>query len=72
LRLSEADRQEIFSNYDEVTQFTPMGRVMKEYAALPEDICADKALFTELLDRSYRYTTSLPPKEKKKGRNKRG
>ncbi len=38
LRLSEADRQEIFSNYDEVTQFTPMGRVMKEYAALRENI----------------------------------
>ena len=72
LRLSEADRQEIFSKYDEVTIFTPMGRVMKEYTTLPENICADKALFTELLDRSYRYTASLPPKEKKKSRKKRG
>jgi TfoX/Sxy family transcriptional regulator of competence genes len=70
LRLSEADRQGVFSKYKEVVQFTPMGRVMKEYAALPEHISADKAIFMDLLDRSYRYTTSLPPKEKKKSRKK--
>ena len=63
MRLSEEDRQEILSTYHEITRFTPMGRVMKEYAALPELICADKDIFTKWLGRSYRYAASLPQKE---------
>ena len=65
LRLSEADRQEMISTYDEVAEFTPMGRVMKEYVALPKNVCADKTVFGEWLDRSYRYAATLLPKEKK-------
>ena len=70
IRLSEADRQEIYSKYDEVAPFTPMGRPMREYAALPESVSADRAILSEWLDRSYRYTTALPLKERKPRKKK--
>ena len=69
LRLSETDRSSIFSLYPDVTPFTPMpGRIMKEYAALPQAICDDEAVFHEWLEDSYNYAASLPPKEKKRRR----
>jgi TfoX/Sxy family transcriptional regulator of competence genes len=72
LRLSEKDRQEVFGAYDEVKPFTPMaGRPMKEYAAFPESIVADKGLFQEWLGRSYRYAASLAPKEPRRARKKK-
>ena len=67
IRLSEGDRKDIFSRHSEVLPFVPMqGHVMKEYAALPEIICNDAGTFQEWLSRSYNYTASLPPKEKKR------
>ena len=67
IRLSETDRKEIFPLYDDVKPFVPMaGRVMKEYAALPENICGNAGIFQEWLNRSYRYAASLPLKEKKR------
>jgi TfoX/Sxy family transcriptional regulator of competence genes len=72
LRLSEKDMQEIFAVYDEVRPFTPMaGRPMKEYAALPEDIAADREVFREMLGRSYRYAASLKPKEPRRAKKKK-
>ena len=72
LRLSEADRQTVYTEFDEVKPFTPMeGRPMKEYAAFPESITANKEVLGEWLGRSYRYTASLPPKEPRRAKRKK-
>lgn len=64
IRLSEKDRKNITSEYDEVAQFEPVkGRVMKEYVVLPESLYNDHEKFRELLDLSYNYVSSLPPKK---------
>jgi TfoX/Sxy family transcriptional regulator of competence genes len=48
LRLSEKDREEAFSTLDEVKSFVPFdGRVMKEYAAFPDSVCQDHAIFRD-------------------------
>ncbi|HUV81653.1 MAG TPA: TfoX/Sxy family protein [archaeon] len=53
IRLSESDREEILSTYDEATQFEPMkGRKMKEYIVLPESLYNDPEKFEEWLKRS--------------------
>ncbi len=72
LRLSEADRRELYSQYDEAGPFTPMGRAMKEYAAIPESIAGDSRVFAEWLGRSYRYAASLPPKAPKRAKKSGG
>ena len=67
LRLSEEDRKELFTRYQEAKPFTPMGaHVMKEYAALPEILCRDPEVFKRWLDRSYKYAGSLSPKAPKR------
>ncbi|MDP2720015.1 MAG: TfoX/Sxy family protein [Dehalococcoidia bacterium] len=64
MRLSEKDREELFKLYDEVSLFEPMeGRPMKEYVALPEEICIQAEILREWLGRSFTYVSSLPPKE---------
>jgi TfoX/Sxy family transcriptional regulator of competence genes len=63
MRLSEADRQKIHSQYAEVKPFTPMGRPMKEYAALPENFVKNNPVFDEWLGRSFRFAQALPPKK---------
>ena len=73
LRLSESDRNEILAAHAQAKPFEPMpGRFMKEYIALPEALCRNEAVCQEWLERSYKYTRSLPPKEKKRrtGRNR--
>jgi TfoX/Sxy family transcriptional regulator of competence genes len=61
LRLSAADRQALFTEYPDITLFTPMeGRPMREYAALPYDFCEDRERFRAWLDKSYGYAVSLP------------
>ena len=71
VRLSEGDREELFSRNSDVKPFVPMaGRVMKEYAALPEAVCSDASIFQEWLKRSYRYAASLPPKEKRRSKKR--
>lgn len=63
MRLSEADREQVFTRHKEVKPFTPMGaHAMKEYAALPESLCHDAATFRHWLERSFQYARSLPPK----------
>jgi TfoX/Sxy family transcriptional regulator of competence genes len=71
LRLSETERIEISTKYDEAEPFEPMkGRVMKEYMVLPEVLYSDGMEFDKWLKKSYKYTSSLPPKEKKKKKKK--
>jgi len=67
IRLSESDRREILLMHKEVKPFTPMGRTMKEYVALPESICRDAEVWRRWLDRAYQYAVSLSPKEPKQG-----
>jgi TfoX/Sxy family transcriptional regulator of competence genes len=64
MRLSEADRGKIQTLYPDVRPFTPMGRPMKEYVALPVSFVKNAAVFSEWLARSYEYARFLPPKEK--------
>jgi TfoX/Sxy family transcriptional regulator of competence genes len=54
IRLSEKDREEVLSTYDEAMPFEPMeGRIMKEYIALPESVYKNADIFRGWLDRSY-------------------
>lgn len=62
LRLSEADRKEISSQFNEVKPFTPMGRVMKDYMAVPTAVAGQETSLKQWMDRSFAYTKSLPPK----------
>jgi len=72
IRLSEQDRQEIQSSYDEAAPFEPMeGRIMKEYIALPESLCHNAEILQEWLTRSYQYALSLPFKEPKRSKRKK-
>jgi TfoX/Sxy family transcriptional regulator of competence genes len=66
LRLSEVDLKNIFSQFEEVKPFTPMGtHVMKEYATLPLVIAEKEDDLKSWLNRSYNYASSLPPKPAK-------
>jgi TfoX/Sxy family transcriptional regulator of competence genes len=66
LRLPDAERIALFHKHPEAGTFTPMpGRPMKEYAALPESLVKNKAVFAGLVERSYNYALSIPPKPAK-------
>lgn len=67
LRLSEKDREEVFAKNEGVV-FAPMvGRVMREYVVLTEQIIySNKKRIKELIGRSLSFAQSLPVKEKKK------
>jgi TfoX/Sxy family transcriptional regulator of competence genes len=67
IRLNDRDREEIFEISDEITRFEPQeGRIMKEYAVIPESYLADKDFTNKWLNRSYDYVSSLAVKEPKK------
>ena len=69
LRLSGPDREAIYAASPDIRPFTPFeGRPMKEYAAVPYDVCEDEDAFRDLLERSYRYAASLPPGKQRKGK----
>lgn len=65
VRLSEEDRKELQDNHEAVP-FAPMGRVMREYLALPQNILEDQKQLKDWLERSFAFTSALPPKPKKK------
>ncbi|MCX9081830.1 MAG: TfoX/Sxy family protein, partial [Candidatus Methanoperedens sp.] len=71
IRLSEPDRLDLVSKYDEASKFEPMkGRIMKEYLILPEILYNDPGKFHEWINRSFQYVSSLPTKgQKKKEKN---
>ncbi|MHB1004211.1 MAG: TfoX/Sxy family protein [Chloroflexota bacterium] len=63
IRLSEADRQELKSAYDEASPFEPMpGRPMREYMAVPATLYDDAKAFAVWLERAHSYAAALPPK----------
>jgi TfoX/Sxy family transcriptional regulator of competence genes len=67
LRLADAERAALFNKYPEAGPFTPMpGRPMKEYAALPESLVKKESIFKKLIERSYQYALSIPPKPAKR------
>jgi TfoX/Sxy family transcriptional regulator of competence genes len=71
IRLSEPDRIEIRSGYDEAVPFEPVeGRIMKEYVVLPDSLYNNPEKFQEWLDRSYQYVSLLPSKKAKKNKKK--
>ena len=71
MRLSEADRIEIHSRYDEAVPFEPVkGRIMKKYVVLPDTLYNNPEKFQEWLNRSYQFVSSLPVKKLNKRKNK--
>lgn len=67
LKLSEPDIAEIKKTSKGVGDLEPMpGRPMKGYVTIPESVYSDDALFAEWLNKSIKYVSSLPPKQKKK------
>jgi TfoX/Sxy family transcriptional regulator of competence genes len=67
LRLSLEEQEDLRKQYDDISQFEPIiGRKMREYIVLTEEIWQDVKIVREVLDTAYRYASSLPPKEKKK------
>ena len=66
LRLSQQDREAILADGSKAVLFEPMpGRPMKEYVVLLKPVYQDPALFNEWLDRSFKYASLLPPKDKR-------
>jgi len=66
VRLPQKDRDKLMMQNDEVVPFEPMpGRVMKEYVVLPESLYQDKVNFSQIIDMSVAYVSSLPVKKKK-------
>ncbi len=67
LRLSEPDRGEVLSTWDEASLFEPMeGRPMREYVILPEGLYEDALALREWVGRGFAYAVSLPPGGEKK------
>ena len=66
LRLSDSDMADIMEHCSKVNPFEPMpGRAMKGYVVLPKTVYLDNKLFSEWLDKSIKYVSSLPEKGKK-------
>ncbi len=67
VRLSPGDKERLFTEFDEAAPFEPMqGRVMKEYAVLPEQIYNNPGLLRKWLKISFDFAGTLPFKEPKK------
>jgi hypothetical protein len=66
VRLSDALKEDLFTQYDEAAPFEPMpGRAMRDYAVLPEEVISDRVLLQIWLTKSFQHVSSLPIKEKK-------
>jgi TfoX/Sxy family transcriptional regulator of competence genes len=71
LRLGTEGRENAMAEHKQLTFFEPRpGRKMGEYVVVPRNIRDDSAEFDRLLELSIRYVSSLPPKQKKKGKGK--
>jgi TfoX/Sxy family transcriptional regulator of competence genes len=66
LRLSEKDLNE-FLDLDgtEIFECTP-GKFWKEYTVIPEWMYEDAQLLENWIERSFKFVSNLPPKQKKK------
>jgi len=47
LRLGVDDKAAMLAKHDEIAPFTPMGREMREYVLIPEQLLADAAFVDE-------------------------
>jgi TfoX/Sxy family transcriptional regulator of competence genes len=66
-RLSIDQQESLRKKYDDINQFEPLvGRKMKEYIVITEEIWKDINNVKTILNESYNYTQSLPIKQKKK------
>lgn len=69
LRLPEEDRDELLRLSGDIRPFEPLvGRVMREYVAVPDTLCRENVFPGAWLARSRTYTLSLPPAPGKPGR----
>ena len=70
LRLSLEDREKVSSVYHEVVPaMCVLGRVMKKYVTIPRSLFSNPVTLDELLQLSFEFTASLPPKApRKKGK----
>lgn len=67
LRMSKDDKALAMEEVGGIGHFEPMeGRIMKEYISIPKEVAAEGKLVKILLDKSYDYASSLPPKVKKR------
>lgn len=65
LRLSKEDLKEFIEKFD--TQLMIQhGRVMKEYAEIPDALLSDTNLLSKYLQQSLDYVSGLKPKPSKK------
>ena len=63
LRLPETDAEAAMKTYPDVKRFEPRpGYAMRGYFSLPKSVYTDDAIFAQLLEKSVKYTSSLPPK----------
>jgi hypothetical protein len=65
LRLPKEEREAFLEKY-ETTLYESYGAIMKEYAAVPDDLLQNTAELRPYLDMSFAYTRSLKPKATKK------
>lgn len=66
LRLSEKDLNEFLDLDDtEIFECTP-GKFWKEYTVIPEWMYEDTPLLENWIERSFKFVSNLPPKQKKK------
>ena len=71
VRLPDDERAERLA--DGWSLFEPMpGRPMREYVSLPIEVAADPAVARRWIERAAAYVSTLPPKDAKPRRAKRG
>ena len=67
IRLSNEEKEEALSKKELFGPFESMGKTMKQYVTIIDPLTKDRSFIASWLNKSFEYTKSLPPKEKKKG-----
>ena len=65
LRLSKDDRELFLGKYNSQLM-EQHGRVMKEYAQIPDDVLKNTEVLKDYFQKSYEYVAGLKPKPSKK------
>ena len=61
IRLPKESRIKFMKKYN-ATEFRSHGAVMKDYVLIPDELLGKTKLLSGLLDESYEYVMTLPPK----------
>lgn len=61
MRFAKEDCKKLMEKYD-TTDFKSHRATMRDYIKISEDMLSDKKLLKRLLDKSYKYVLTLPPK----------